>query len=214
MVIFKKNSPDLNLKIVYIFVLILILSALVQAGFYKEDAFVERVVSSIKKFYTDGKDLSGGGVLGGLISIPFLLMFKGLGTIIILTSAAIIDIILITNVSIAGVIVKIKNGILGLFDKLENKFKLSDKEIKDELIEDYNEPDIVMNGQKLPKVIDFNAIKEKDKKVKQNNDASNVAGIEKEQILEKVDVENEEVDFIVKDIKKIREFFRGSRGNS
>ena len=101
-------------------------------------------------------------------------MFKGLGTIIILTSAAIIDIILITNVSIAGVIVKIKNGILGLFDKLENKFKLSDKEIKDELIEDYNEPDIVMNGQKLPKVIDFNAIKEKDKKVKQNNDASNV----------------------------------------
>lgn len=203
LVIFKKNSPDLNLKIVYIFVLILILSALVQAGFYKEDAFVGKsVVSSIKKFYTDGKDLSGGGVLGGLISIPFLLMFKGLGTIIILTSAAIIDIILITNVSIAGVIVKIKNGILGLFDKLENKFKLSDKEIKDELIEDYNEPDIVMNGQKLPKVIDFNAIKEKDKKVKQNNDASNVAGIEKEQILEKVDVENEEVDFIVKDIKK------------
>ena len=148
LVIFKKNSPDLNLKIVYIFVLILILSALVQAGFYKEDAFVGKsVVSSIKKFYTDGKDLSGGGVLGGLISIPFLLMFKGLGTIIILTSAAIIDIILITNVSIAGVIVKIKNGILGLFDKLENKFKLSDKEIKDELIEDYNEPDIVMNGK-------------------------------------------------------------------
>ncbi|HHX18348.1 MAG TPA: DNA translocase FtsK [Clostridium sp.] len=194
LVIFKKNSSDLNLKIVYIFVFILILSALVQAGFYKEDMYVGKsVISSIKKFYIDGKDLLGGGVLGGLISIPFLLMFKGLGTIIILTAAAIIDIILITNVSIAGVIVKIKNGILSLFDKLENKFKLSDKEIKDELIEDYNEPDIVMNGKKLPKVIDFNIIKEKQKKD---------VFIEEEQILEKVDVENEEVDFIVKDIKK------------
>ena len=44
LVIFKKNSPDLNLKIVYIFVLILILSALVQAGFYrKRMLLLERV---------------------------------------------------------------------------------------------------------------------------------------------------------------------------
>ena len=59
---------------------------------------------------------------------------------------------------------------MGFFNKLENKFKLSDKEIKDELIEDYNEPDIVMNGEKLPKVIDFNVLKEKrwQRKAKEN----------------------------------------------
>lgn len=194
LVIFKKNNSDLNLKIIYTFALILILSALVQAGFYKEDAYVGKsAISSIKKFYADGKVLAGGGVLGGLVSIPFLLMFKGLGTIIILASAAIIDIILITNVSIAGALIKIKNSVLALFDKLENRFKVSDKEIKDELIEDYNEPDIVMNGKRLPKVIDFNVIKEKDKK-----DASTEEG----RIFEKTDIENEEVEFIVEDIKK------------
>ena len=47
--------------------------------------------------------MRGGGILGGIISIPFLLVFKNLGTIIILTAIAIIDIILITNVSIAGI---------------------------------------------------------------------------------------------------------------
>jgi S-DNA-T family DNA segregation ATPase FtsK/SpoIIIE len=198
LLIFKRNNPDMNLKFIYIFVLILILSALVQAGFYKEDDYVGKsAISCIKKFYLDGKALAGGGVSGGLISIPFLLMFKGLGTIIILTSAAIIDIILITNVSIAGAIIKVKDAVLGFFNKLENKFKLSDKEIKDELIEDYNEPDIVMNGEKLPKVIDFNVLKEKDGRGKQKKTLYT-----EEQVLEKVDVESEEVGFIVEDIKK------------
>ena len=202
-IIFKKNNYDFNLKIIYIFILILIISALVHVGYYQQDAFEGKgIISSIKKFYQDGKALEGGGILGGLISIPLLLMFKNLGTIIILTAAAIIDIILITNISIAGALVKVKNNILNLFNKLENKLKLSDKEIKNEILEDYDEPDIVMNGKKLPKVIDINKARKKDKKEKQKKDYNKDDNIEEEQILDKVDVESKEVDFIVQDIKK------------
>ncbi|MDQ2085957.1 DNA translocase FtsK 4TM domain-containing protein [Herbivorax sp. ANBcel31] len=198
-IIFKKNNRDLNLKISYSFILVLLVSALVQTGFYDEGDYHQKgVISSIKDFYVNGRDLAGGGVLGGLISIPFLLMFKELGTIIILTTAGIINVILITNISIAGVIVKIKNGILSLVKKVENKLKLSDKEIKNELIEETDEPDIVMNGERLPKVVDINRGKKKNKKENQKEDGS----LEEGEVLEKVDVENKEVDFIVKDIKK------------
>jgi len=56
-----------------------------------------------KKVFNDGAAMHGGGVLGGIISIPFLLLFKNLGTVIILTTIALIDIIIITDISIAGV---------------------------------------------------------------------------------------------------------------
>lgn len=208
-IIFKKNDSDLNLKMIYIFTLVLIVSALIQAGFYDEDIYEGKsVISSIRKFYQDGQGLKGGGVFGGFISIPFLLMFKNLGTIIILTAVAIIDIILITNVSIAGFIVRIKNNILSLFDKLENKLKLSDKEIKNELLEDYDEPDIVMNGKRLPKVVDISKVRKKDKKRRQKEDINKIDAnikhtyIEEEQILDNVNAENQQINFMVQDIKK------------
>ena len=45
-------------------------------------------------------------MLGGVISIPFLLVFKPLGTIIILAAIALIDVVLLTEISLSGILRK------------------------------------------------------------------------------------------------------------
>ncbi|MFZ5987298.1 MAG: DNA translocase FtsK 4TM domain-containing protein [Bacillota bacterium] len=206
LVIFRRNSRKVNLKLLYISILILIVSAMIQTGFYDEQDYInKRVFDCIVKFYDDGRSMHGGGILGGIISIPFLLLFGNLGTIIILTTIAVIDIILITNISIAGMLIKIKSKITGLFEKIQNSLKVTNKEVEQELMEDDPdfEPDIVMNGRKLPKILDFGA-KKADKESKVDKEKE---GKEQVETIPKVELngikpENDKVDFIVKDLKK------------
>jgi len=134
LVIFRKNNERVNSKIRYIFVLILIMSAMVQTLFYNEQDYINKgAVECIKKFFNDGAAMHGGGVLGGIISIPFLLLFKNLGTVIILTTIALIDIIIITDISIAGVFLRIKNDVAAIAAKVENRFKITKSELKEKL---------------------------------------------------------------------------------
>lgn len=216
LVIFRKNSTKLNLKIIYGSVFILIVTAMIQTGYYKEQDYVNMgVFESIRKFYYDGIAMRGGGMLGGIISIPFLLMFKNLGTIIILTTIALVDIILITNISIAGILLRIKNDIASLFGKIQNGLKVSSKEMKEKLREDDEhgeEPDIdiVMNGRKLPKVVDFKEMKaDKANKDDKDDNAGRAVKDSKEQgavnpvqELKDAKPESDKVDFIVDDLKK------------
>ena len=101
--IFKKNSHTFKLRIVYLSILLVLVSAFFQVAIFKADEYTGRsLFTSISNFYSQGTQVEGGGVLGGLLSLPFLMTFQVLGTIIILTTISIIDIILLTNVSMAA----------------------------------------------------------------------------------------------------------------
>ncbi len=101
--IFKKNSHIFELRIIYFSILIVLLSAYMQVAIFDYDEYTGRTFfKSIANFYSQGTKAEGGGVLGGLLSLPFLMTFQVLGTIIILTTISIIDIILLTNVSMAA----------------------------------------------------------------------------------------------------------------
>ncbi len=100
----REEQPAAN-RVVYAVLLFLLISALIQTGHYKpEDYNNLKPVESIRRFYEDGTKLIGGGVFGGLISLPFLLTFRTVGTIIILTALFMVDVILLTNASIANFI--------------------------------------------------------------------------------------------------------------
>jgi S-DNA-T family DNA segregation ATPase FtsK/SpoIIIE len=103
--IIKHEGSANKKKVFYAAVLFLLFSAMMQTGHYKpEDYYSLSPINSVEKFYLDGKSLAGGGILGGLLSLPFLITFKVLGTIIILTALSLVDIILLTNSSIANFI--------------------------------------------------------------------------------------------------------------
>ena len=201
LVIFKKNTQKVNMKAIYLLGLLLIMTAMLQTFFYNEQDYVNMgITGCLKKFYSDGIAMRGGGILGGIISIPFLLVFKNLGTIIILTAIAIIDIILITNVSIAGILLRLKDDISGIVGKIQDKLKISKDEIKEKIIEEGEddpeaEIDIVMNGKKLPKVVSLT--KKKDEKAKEEQNV-----IPAEANKDNIEIITESSDPVVKDAKK------------
>ena len=201
LVIFKKNTQKVNMKAIYLMSLLLIMTAMLQTFYYNEQDYVNMgIAGCIKKFYNDGIAMRGGGILGGVISIPFLLVFKNLGTIIILTTIAIIDIVLITNVSIAGIILRLKDDISGIIRKIRDRLEISSGEIKEKIIEEGEEDpeaeiDIVMNGKKLSKVVSLK--EKKDEKAKEQQDVSpNNVNIDNNGVVEKSS------DFVAKDSKK------------
>jgi len=143
---------DIRRKPLYVLILFALVSALIQTGIYKPENYTGLTpIKALERFYTDGTALSGGGVIGGLISLPFLVTFQVPGTIIILTALSLIDIILLTNKSIADFI----RNIRGLFVRKKKPKRVDEEDMDD------TQPVIEEDGDEItlrfdkPKVIDF-----------------------------------------------------------
>ena len=123
--IFKKDSHNFRLRVIYSAILLVMISCFWQVAIFSYDEYAGRgFFSSLGDFYTQGIGLSGGGFIGGLITLPFLMTFQSLGTIIILTTISIIDIILLTNVSMAAFLKKVSSFFSGKFKSANENRKL------------------------------------------------------------------------------------------
>lgn len=140
--IFKKNSHIFNLRIIYFSILVILLSAFMQVAIFDYSEYAERsFFRSLSNFYTQGAQSIGGGVIGGLLSLPFLMTFQVLGTIIILTTISIIDIILLTNVSMAAFLRKISAYLSGKVKISNENRKIRKAERLQQLEEENNAVD-------------------------------------------------------------------------
>lgn len=155
-----RDGMELKNKPLYAFFLFLLVSALIQTGHYRaEDYEGLAPLIILGSFYKDGTALTGGGVLGGIISLPFLVTFRILGTIIILTALSIVDIILLTNSSISGFIKNIRSLFVRRNDAIKGR---AERKAPADMEEDDRQPSIIGDGEnmslqfdKKPKVIDF-----------------------------------------------------------
>ncbi|QNU68475.1 DNA translocase FtsK [Ruminiclostridium herbifermentans] len=137
--IFKKNTHIFELRVIYFSVLIVLLSAFMQVAIFDYDEYTGRTFfRSIANFYSQGTKAEGGGVLGGLLSLPLLMTFQVLGTIIILTTISIIDVILLTNVSMAAFLRKVSAYFSKKIKASNEKRKIRKAERQKE-IEEYTE---------------------------------------------------------------------------
>lgn len=156
--IFKKNSHIFKLRVIYFSILVVLLSAFMQVAIFNYDEYTGRTFfRSISYFYTQGKESVGGGVLGGLLSLPFLMTFQVLGTIIILTTISIIDIILLTNVSMAAFLRKV-SGHLSQKVKTSNENRKIRKAERLKELEEAAEDEELIESEENPnkkKVINF-----------------------------------------------------------
>ena len=159
--IFKKNSHIFNLRVIYLCILIILISAFLQVAIFNYDEYAGRnIFSSLSNFYSEGTKINGGGVLGGLLSLPFLMTFQVLGTIIILTTISIIDIILLTNVSMAAFLRNV-SAFFSLKIKASNenrRLRKAERLKEQEAEEEDNEIDALINedaSASKKKIINF-----------------------------------------------------------
>lgn len=119
LLIFRKDKSQVKTKVVYTFVLFVLVSAIFHTGNYQYSNYQNRTpLDCIVIFYKEGQNLAGGGVLGGIAALPLILVFKPLGAIIILVSLSIVNIMLLTDVSIYGLAKKTGSGLASCFKKL------------------------------------------------------------------------------------------------
>lgn len=110
-VIFRPRSASRKGKATLTLVLISIVCAMLQAGLHDVSYYQNMTVGQyISTFYREGiraigKSVEGflpsGGVIGGVIGVPLLFVFKKLGTMVILITLAIISAMLLTRLSLA-----------------------------------------------------------------------------------------------------------------
>ncbi len=108
--IFKPQLLNEDRRFTMILLLLVLISAMLQAGLhdisYYENMSLWRYINT---FFKEGIDAIGksqlfqasGGVLGGIIGVPLLFVFKKWGAMIILTTLSIIVAMLITRLSLA-----------------------------------------------------------------------------------------------------------------
>ena len=108
--IFKPRQIYQDKRLSLIFLLLVLLSAMLQAGLYDAVKYENMTLSRyIATFYREGVNAVGkgsgfipsGGVFGGIIGVPLLFVFKKWGTMIILTTFSIIVAMMITRLSLA-----------------------------------------------------------------------------------------------------------------
>lgn len=200
--IFKKDDLGFRLRIMYSLILIFLLSAFIHTGSYNNLKYENtEVMQSMMKFYNEGKLLIGGGIIGGLASLPFLNMFGVVGTLVILTTLSIIDILLLTNISIANISGSMGSSIRNSIENRRTARLMQEKNTKNEDFE--MGPEVVGDEENLslefkpkPKIIDFK-IEKASRELKEN---TNTRG-SKKSVIEPADVEYENFGLVIGDIK-------------
>lgn len=111
LVIFYPRRPNVRNKAVLIFLLLIAISAIFNAGSYNKSDYVNMsAFQYIKHFYETGQKITdtpytlSGGVFGGIMAIPLCLVFQKTGTIIILGTVSILLAMMITEISLKRVV--------------------------------------------------------------------------------------------------------------
>jgi len=149
--IFKPRTASRARKFTLALILVSLVSALLQAGLHEIIYYQNMNVGQyISTFYYEGiraigKGVDGfvasGGVIGGIIGVPLLFVFKKLGTMIILITLSIISAMLLTRLSLTdaarGVYRGTTEAINGVVEAVRKK--RTDWAVEKSLREEYND---------------------------------------------------------------------------
>lgn len=132
---FKPNAPNKERKLFLALIMLAFISAIFQAGLHDVTFYKNMGVTQyISHFYKEGiasigksQEAAGasGGLLGGLIGVPLLFVFRKLGTLLILIVMAIISALLLTRLSLSDAAKSFYHGttdaINGMKDAIKQK---------------------------------------------------------------------------------------------
>ncbi|MDR3120691.1 MAG: DNA translocase FtsK 4TM domain-containing protein, partial [Clostridiales bacterium] len=103
----NRGGRIFGLTALYAFFIFVITAALIHTGYYQPSNYVnQNPFVLLPRFFFEAQRLDGtgggGGFFGALLAMPFLTVFRVLGSQILLAALLLIDIILLTNLSVAA----------------------------------------------------------------------------------------------------------------
>ncbi len=170
--IFKPRLLNNDKRFYFVLLLLILFSAMLQAGLYDAIKYENMTLSRyISTFYKEGVSAIGksseflpsGGVVGGIIGVPLLFVFKKWGTMIILTTLAIIVAMLITRLSLAEAARSVARGTSDAINGIVHaaRKKREDRELRKSIEEETGYEDITAIKKSAPvkkkqtRILDF-----------------------------------------------------------
>lgn len=169
--IFKPKLLNQNRRFSLIIVLLILFSAMLQAGLYDVSKYENMtLIRYISTFYKEGVSaigkgsafISSGGVLGGIVGVPLLFVFKKWGTMIVLTTAAIVLAMIITRLSLSDAARSVAKGTSEAFNGMVDaaRKKREDRIFRKSLDDSFEEKNAQTNNIPTPqkkrgRILDF-----------------------------------------------------------
>jgi len=120
----NKTDKSSRATLFKVLLLYFFLAAMINISIYnKYDFTAHDFFGRISKYYSLGTQGIGGGAAGAVISVPLVEYLKVLGSVIVVSTLAVIDLIIITGISISGVFNNISSFIIKLFKKKNRRIK-------------------------------------------------------------------------------------------
>jgi len=132
--IFTGMTTRLRNKSVYYAAMIVLISCFFHIAYLDNNPNVYnnlKLINIIGKFYTDGTNILGGGLIGGLIITPIKGIFGIAGAYIITIALSIINIILFTNKSFRNFMINIKKVFVRFAKWMADSFRPVEDQISD-----------------------------------------------------------------------------------
>ena len=136
LIVLTKNNPDVfRVRIICVLVFLILTSCFLHLGFSantynSELTFIKNVVS----FHNNGiQAIYSGGTVGGLLTVPLILMFGDLGALIILLAAVIVTLIIITEAKLALIFAKM-GSYMALIGKRSNELLIEQITIEEDKV--------------------------------------------------------------------------------
>lgn len=115
-------------------------------------------INNLRSFYHNYEDqYLGGGVIGGLLTVPLIMVFGSLGTFIILTAAFIIALVVLNSATLKMLLVRAKNAVCSIGRSVKSSMvrKEVGKQNDKSSAESKKSEDIEINEPSIPEIFDF-----------------------------------------------------------
>jgi len=133
--LFTGITTRLKNKSIYFVVMLVLITCFFHIVYLENNANIYanlKWLKIIEKFYVDGTNNLGGGLIGGVIITPLRFLFGNAGVYIITIALTVINLILFTNRSFSNFIINIKKVFVKFTKWIINNFKPINDQISDQ----------------------------------------------------------------------------------
>ena len=121
-VLTKKNPDAYRTRMICVLVFLVLASCFLHLGFSSKTYNSELTfIKNVGSFYSNGTEvIHSGGIVGGLLTVPLILMFGDLGALIILLAGVFVTLIIITEAKLALIFAKM-GSLMALIGRRNSK---------------------------------------------------------------------------------------------
>lgn len=114
-ILIEKQPEMYKSRLIFLFMLMVLVSCFLYIA-VSQDSYIpeKQFADNLSNFYYEGRELSGGGVIGGMLTVPLIMVFGPVGALILLMTVTAVVLILLADTSLGVILSKAGSFFAGM----------------------------------------------------------------------------------------------------